>query len=63
MNKTKHFATAEQKTNVPLRINAQLKTWYIKRQSDRKTKQKTIQAQRVKLLKKDDTTILVTLKT
>ena len=63
MNKTKHFATVEQKTNVPLRINAQLKMWYIKRQSNRKTKQKTIQAQRVELLKKDGTTILVTLKT
>ena len=51
MNKTKHFATAEQKTNVPLRINAQLKTWYIKRQSDRKTKQKTIQKTQSKILK------------
>ena len=34
--------------------------WYIKQQSDRKTKQKTIWAQRVELLKKDGTTILVT---
>ena len=34
--------------------------WYIKQQSDRKTKQKTIWAQRVELLKKDGITILVT---
>ena len=47
MNKTKHFATAEEKTDVPLRINAQLKMWYTKRQSDRKTKQKTMWAQQV----------------
>ena len=37
--------------------------WYIKQQSDRKTKQKTIWAQRVELLKKDGIAILVTLKT
>ena len=35
--------------------------WYIKRQSERKTKQKTIWAKRVELIKKDGRTILVTL--
>ena len=34
--------------------------WYIKQQSDRKTKQKTIWAQRVEFSKKDGITILVT---
>ena len=34
--------------------------WYLKRQSDRKTKQETIWAQRLELLKKGGTTILVT---
>ena len=59
MNKTKHFATAEKKMS-PKGSMLKLKMWYIKRQSDRKTKQKTIWAQRVELLKKDRTTILVT---